>query len=153
MKEISWWRWGREVRWEKMNELEGAGEEDMAIRELEQKEWEKELERREWEKKEERCQEGSRSTGEVFRSNPDTVTIGRIGQLPGIIVDKSSPQIGNGSRMVQEFEGWEDDGEEEKLVGAMEMVEELLGSHPANALDRSQAVSYTHLTLPTKRIV
>ena len=22
MKEISWWRWGREVRWEKMNELE-----------------------------------------------------------------------------------------------------------------------------------
>ena len=53
-------------------------------------------------------------------------------------MDKSSPQRGNGSRTVQEFGGWEDDGEEESLVGAVEIVEELLGSHPANALNRSQ---------------
>ena len=101
------------MRWEKMNELEGVEREDVAFREWEQKEWEKEAERREWEKKEVGCQEGSRSTGEVFISNPDTVTIGRTEQLPGIIVDRSSPQRGNGSR----------------------------------------AVSDTHLTLPTKRIV
>ena len=55
MKEISWWRWGREIRWKEMNELEGVGEEDMAIRELEQ---------REWEKKEELCQERSNSMGQ-----------------------------------------------------------------------------------------
>ena len=51
MIEILWWRWGREVRWKEMNELEGVGEEDVTIRELEQ---------REWEKKEELCQEGSK---------------------------------------------------------------------------------------------
>ena len=43
-----------------MNEHEGVGEEDVAIGELE---------RKEWEKKEELCQEGSRSTGEDFCSN------------------------------------------------------------------------------------
>ena len=121
-----------------MNELEGVGEEDVAIRELEQEEWENELERREWEKERKRSKEESRSTGEDFCSNPDTVTIGRIGQLPGVIVDKSSPQNGKGSGVVEEFEGWEEDGEDERLVGAIEIVEESMGSHPANALNRSQ---------------
>ena len=125
MKKRLWWRWGREVRWKEMNELEGVGEEDVAIRELEHNEWV------------ELYQEGSRSLGEDFCSIPDTTMIGRKEQLP-VIVDRSSPQRVNGSRTVQEFDGWEMDGEEDVLIGAMEMVEEVLGSHPANALPRSQ---------------
>ena len=111
-----------------MNELEGVGEEDVAIREWEQREWEKE---------EELCQEGSRSPGEAFSSILDTTMIGRIEHLP-VIVDKSSPQGVKGSRTVQEFNGWENDGEEDVLIGAMEMVEEAVGSHPVNTLSRSQ---------------
>ena len=111
-----------------MNELEGVGEEDVAIRELEQKEWEKE---------EEPCQEGSRSSEEDFSSIPDTKTIGRTEQLP-VIVDKSSPQRANGSRTAQEFDGWENDGEEDVLIGAMERMEGVPWSHPVNALPRSQ---------------
>ena len=38
MKERSWWRWGRVVNWKEMNELEGLGDEDVAVRKWEQRE-------------------------------------------------------------------------------------------------------------------
>jgi len=52
-----------------MSELEGVEDEDVAIREWEQREWEKE---------EELCQEVSRSSGEPFSSILNTTSIGRI---------------------------------------------------------------------------
>ena len=95
-----------------MNELEGVGDEDVAIREWEQREWEKG----------EDLAAGSGSLGKAFSSIPDTTTIKRIEQLSAI-VDKSSPQEVQESRAVQELGNWGDDGEEEVLIGAMMLIE------------------------------
>ena len=82
-----------------MHELDGVGDEYVAIREWEQREWEKgeELAAR------------SGSLGEAFSSIQDTTTIEGIEQLSAI-VDKSSPQEVQESRAVQELGDWGDDG-------------------------------------------
>ena len=68
-----------------MNELEGAGEEDVAIRELEQKEWEKEV-----------CQERSMIQEPDEEHGEEEVTVGatEMGDERKIVVE-----MGQGDKM------------------------------------------------------
>ena len=124
-----------------MHELDGVGDEYVAIREWEQREWEKG----------EDLAAGSGSLGKAFASMPDTTTIKRIEQLLAI-VDKSSPQEVQESRAVQELGDWGDDGEEEVLIGAMVFIEGFESSiteiPPVNALSRSQVRGITGTNEP-----